>query len=199
MNRNFEDLIDDLMDNFINNTPLVSTPMSTSLQNAFRLNRNVTENIHNIRRHLELSDLDDLELDSQITQRFQLEDLLITRDVDSASHVFSDVFNVDSVSRVFSDFLLDLIQPQNVQTFEDVVVTLSQEDFDKFPRDTLTEDNVQNYTNKVCNICIESYNVGETVVQLPCDHNFHLNCIQNWLCKEKVNCPICRKDTRLSK
>ena len=44
-----------------------------------------------------------------------------------------------------------------------------------------------------CVICISNFERNETMIQLPCNHNFHTNCITGWL-KNKRKCPICRKD-----
>ena len=46
-----------------------------------------------------------------------------------------------------------------------------------------------------CQICIEIYNAGDSIVQLPCRHIFCKNCIFTWL-KAKVTCPSCRDDVR---
>ncbi|ORX74692.1 hypothetical protein DL89DRAFT_208613, partial [Linderina pennispora] len=42
-----------------------------------------------------------------------------------------------------------------------------------------------------CSICQDEYKQGEEVVELPCKHLFHDECIKHWL---NVNgtCPICR-------
>lgn len=41
-----------------------------------------------------------------------------------------------------------------------------------------------------CSICYEE---EDTIIRkLSCGHEFHLNCIDKWLCK-KQNCPYCRK------
>ncbi|KAG4147208.1 hypothetical protein ERO13_D05G207533v2 [Gossypium hirsutum] len=47
-----------------------------------------------------------------------------------------------------------------------------------------------------CCICQEEYNDGENLGTLECGHNFHADCIKQWLCKNL--CPIC-KTTGLTK
>lgn len=49
------------------------------------------------------------------------------------------------------------------------------------------------HLEKTCSICLESFKVGEKMVTIPCFHQFHKECISQWL-HEKANCPICDKN-----
>ncbi|KAL5816296.1 hypothetical protein ACOSQ3_024674 [Xanthoceras sorbifolium] len=42
-----------------------------------------------------------------------------------------------------------------------------------------------------CPICLEEFYVGNEVRGLPCAHNFHIECIDEWL-RLNVKCPRCR-------
>ena len=42
-----------------------------------------------------------------------------------------------------------------------------------------------------CPICLEEFRVGSEVRGLPCAHNFHVACIDQWL-RLNVKCPRCR-------
>ncbi|ESR53038.1 RING-type domain-containing protein [Citrus sinensis] len=42
-----------------------------------------------------------------------------------------------------------------------------------------------------CPICLEEFHVGNEVRGLPCAHNFHIECIDEWL-RLNVKCPRCR-------
>lgn len=42
-----------------------------------------------------------------------------------------------------------------------------------------------------CPICLEEFRVGSEVRGLPCAHNFHVECIDQWL-RLNVRCPRCR-------
>lgn len=42
-----------------------------------------------------------------------------------------------------------------------------------------------------CPVCKEEYKVGEQVMKLPCNHRFHIDCLQPWL-KMRNTCPVCR-------
>ena len=45
-----------------------------------------------------------------------------------------------------------------------------------------------------CSICMIEYEGNDTITQLPCDtrHEFHHDCISNWL-KKNNSCPLCKK------
>ncbi|XP_036031492.1 E3 ubiquitin-protein ligase RLIM-like [Onychomys torridus] len=44
----------------------------------------------------------------------------------------------------------------------------------------------------ICTICITEYTESSRIRILPCSHEYHDECIDNWL-SEKSNCPICRR------
>lgn len=46
---------------------------------------------------------------------------------------------------------------------------------------------------ETCCICLDDYVLGEKLRILPCDHAYHVKCIDPWLLKNKRVCPQCRK------
>ena len=42
-----------------------------------------------------------------------------------------------------------------------------------------------------CAVCKDEFNIGEECLSMPCNHNFHKDCIIPWL-KERNSCPVCR-------
>ncbi|MCO5591980.1 hypothetical protein L7F22_045973 [Adiantum nelumboides] len=48
-------------------------------------------------------------------------------------------------------------------------------------------------TLDTCAICLEEYAAGDKLRILPCNHGFHVPCIDNWL-NRKPFCPICKRD-----
>ena len=48
------------------------------------------------------------------------------------------------------------------------------------------------YNTDECAICLEMFEEDENIIQLNCNHIFHLHCIDDWL-QRKENCPVCRR------
>ncbi|KAH3875791.1 uncharacterized protein LOC127869470 [Dreissena polymorpha] len=47
------------------------------------------------------------------------------------------------------------------------------------------------HQENACQICMEIYQSGDILKTLPCFHDYHDACIDEWL-KENITCPICR-------
>ena len=43
----------------------------------------------------------------------------------------------------------------------------------------------------LCSICLSNFENNEKIVELPCKHKYHENCIKPWLENTRV-CPLCR-------
>ena len=52
------------------------------------------------------------------------------------------------------------------------------------------------FSEDKCIICQYEYKVDEQLIILPCNHNFHLECIIEWLKKEKT-CPFCKSEINI--
>ncbi|XP_030464021.1 receptor homology region, transmembrane domain- and RING domain-containing protein 1 isoform X3 [Syzygium oleosum] len=52
------------------------------------------------------------------------------------------------------------------------------------------------YDREVCAICLEDYKDGEILKTLPCQHEFHSACVESWLKKGGLFCPVCKHDVR---
>ena len=64
---------------------------------------------------------------------------------------------------------------------------LSIKDFNK-----LNKCKYNNKYNKTCTICFDEFELNQTVIQLKCNHNYHINCIKEWLCNNSNKCPLCK-------
>ena len=61
-------------------------------------------------------------------------------------------------------------------------------------RSASTLDAAARNTFNVCDVCIEEYVDGEQLLELPCGHRYHPECILPWLTKRSSRCPHCRAD-----
>ena len=51
--------------------------------------------------------------------------------------------------------------------------------------------------NTECVICLEPFIEGAELLELPCHHLYHDECIKKWLIERKKVCPICVRDVRI--
>lgn len=47
-----------------------------------------------------------------------------------------------------------------------------------------------------CSICTEDFEMGQDIRLLPCNHQFHPECVDPWLLNVSGTCPLCRVDLR---
>lgn len=43
-----------------------------------------------------------------------------------------------------------------------------------------------------CHICLQDFADGEELRALPCNHAFHVDCVDTWLKQKSSSCPTCR-------
>merc|ERR1712228_1150837 len=43
-----------------------------------------------------------------------------------------------------------------------------------------------------CMICLEDFIDGDKLRLLPCLHRYHIDCVDQWLQKFRLECPLCR-------
>ena len=49
------------------------------------------------------------------------------------------------------------------------------------------------YATAVCSICLETYELKDTLTMLPCRHAFHPGCIKPWVTQRSSSCPLCKR------
>lgn len=211
--------LDDLF-NILNTQPL-TTYRFDEFEETIQLNQQIVNNIYNIRRNLEynleynleqqdasiLSYNDIFDDTSHMTTQYD-EPISSTSSLHQGFSDFVDTFediiyndiNINNIQNTFINDIVNIfnqtINEQIEQEFEDVKVTLTPEQFSQLKCEKICDDNIDRYNNKSCNICMDNYNINEEITFLVCNHYFHKDCIKNWLCNEKVTCPVCRKDNR---
>ncbi len=77
------------------------------------------------------------------------------------------------------ELLLQLDNRVNPKTVQENILK-------SFKKDTVTEAD----TDQICSVCIENYVQGQVRKYLPCGHYFHADCIDTWLKKSSMNCPL---------
>ena len=183
------ELYEDFIDQIINDYPLTTSRLS-QFNDAININQQIINRISSIRQYL------------QTNEEIQTENETVD-DIDTL-HLIDETVTITDNNNLYIDTLfeylidntLTTVGMHNFEEFEDVKVTLTTEQFNNFTKKKAI-DVIENIINEdPCNICMENYKNDEIVVLLKCNHYFHEDCIKNWLCNEKVTCPICRKDTR---
>lgn len=67
----------------------------------------------------------------------------------------------------------------------------------RFPRSALKKIPTKKYqkTDKydTCPICLNEYEEGVKIRILPCEHAYHIECIDKWLLRNNRACPVCKR------
>lgn len=97
----------------------------------------------------------------------------------------------DSVDDIRYKALIDryLDQYNNESSARGVLLTLSELVHMLMGTTPLTEKVTTEAS--VCMICLDSIDIGSYVLELPCEHLGHPNCMRSWL-RVKYQCPLCR-------
>jgi len=61
------------------------------------------------------------------------------------------------------------------------------------PTHELTQKDIAAGEQKACSICMEEFAAGDTQRTMPCFHQFHQACLDEWLTRQGT-CPICKFD-----
>lgn len=218
----FNEIYNQWVDQVINTQPLTSSRLE-GMQDIIDVNQQIVNNIYNIRRYLEMSDDDEdttstlqsnphrrnVRYNEILYENYDYEQTAYTEGYTTEGYTqeYSENLNNALDSPIFTSGLINnlfgiLLEDSNSNyvdmntNFEDVKVTLTSGQFDKLICEQVDEDSKEKYTEMQCNICMDEYKQNDKVIGLFCKHYFHKDCIKNWLCNERVTCPICRTDIR---
>ncbi|CAK4081605.1 unnamed protein product [Aphanomyces euteiches] len=85
---------------------------------------------------------------------------------------------------------LQVPEPQFHQELHHVIATVSPHLTSSVKPSNGLSDNTDE-EEAVCSICLDDFDCEHNVVELPCGHTFHKNCVGDWL-KDHCTCPLCR-------
>jgi hypothetical protein len=68
-----------------------------------------------------------------------------------------------------------------------ILPKLSEKDFNK-----LNKCKYNNIYNDTCTICFDDFELNTPIIRLECNHNYHIECIHEWLCNNSNKCPLCK-------
>ena len=68
----------------------------------------------------------------------------------------------------------------------------SKSEIEKLNKYILNEEKLKKFGNEnCCSVCKEEFIIGDNLIDLPCKHYFHKDCLIPWL-EQHDSCPICR-------
>jgi E3 ubiquitin-protein ligase Arkadia len=86
---------------------------------------------------------------------------------------------------------------EEMSALEDVVVRTPEETIAQFAETVCkgeaagdSEDSAGGSSSCCCSVCKEDYCTGDVLKRLPCEHQFHKDCVEQWL-RMSRKCPIC--------
>ena len=93
--------------------------------------------------------------------------------------------------------------PAEDSSYEDLLAWCKKRDVDEEAEllrkticDTLPTHKCNKREEGQCSICMEHYQVRQSIITLPCFHTFHENCCRKWIA-EKAVCPICMTEVKV--
>ena len=102
----------------------------------------------------------------------------------------SNLFNINLPNVLFNTNLDTQNIVQNNSLTENVIIALTDEEFDKIEEIKYEDIDDQNK----CNICLDTFEESSKILKLKCGHIFHYDCIKNWLQNHNNKCPVCREE-----
>ncbi|KAK3278446.1 hypothetical protein CYMTET_13618 [Cymbomonas tetramitiformis] len=80
---------------------------------------------------------------------------------------------------------------QSLVNLEDVKITAPPEFVDMLPVTIFSCDTASECQGS-CAICQVEYEKDEAIMTLPCKHQYHKDCAEEWLLRYSKTCPVCK-------
>ncbi|CAG8528446.1 16776_t:CDS:2 [Funneliformis caledonium] len=95
------------------------------------------------------------------------------------------------ISSDMDNFTVQFPLDQHVQQSQQDITTIPANQTSPTVTSASTDDDTD-----TCAICLEDFENGEEIRELPCKHWYHIECIDPWLTTKSSSCPLCKKDCR---
>ena len=102
-----------------------------------------------------------------------------------------------------NNFLLNHINDHQFENFINIITAFdlqhkgnppaSDRAINSLKKTEINDENLNEFKDQTCNVCLENFNKGQITIKLECGHFFHENCIIHWL-KMRNTCPVCRHE-----
>lgn len=111
--------------------------------------------------------------------------------------------NIVNANGPINNFLLNHINDHQFENFINIIMALdlqhkgnppaSERAINNLKKIEINENNINEFNEQTCNVCLENFIKGQISMTLDCGHNFHEKCIIHWL-KMRNTCPVCRHE-----
>ena len=102
-----------------------------------------------------------------------------------------------------NNFLLNHINDHQFENFINIITAFdlqhkgnppaSERAINNLKKIEINDQNINEFKEQTCNVCLENFNAGQITMKLDCGHYFHEKCITHWL-KMRNTCPVCRHE-----
>lgn len=192
-----------LIDNICNNT-YNSSDYNTNSR-TYSNNVNIINDTNNVTDINNITDTNNITNTSDIANNhnISIDNNRLNNIADSINERFNDI----EVTEVEEETNI-IIDNRNIPTYNISLnelssnITHNNDNISESDEDApgITIDNLNNisrvFVNELrydqCSICLNSFTTNNLIRTLPCNHQFHMQCIDSWLIT-KNTCPLCKK------
>jgi len=116
------------------------------------------------------------------------------------------IIRISNPNNFLIDFVLNLLnleyEEEEIETILNYIMNndtnrygsppASKTEIEKLNKYILTKEKLDNLgIENICSVCKEEFQIGNEMLDLPCKHYFHKDCLMPWL-NQHDSCPICR-------